>query len=79
MKDIILIGSGNVATHLGINLKDNNFNIVQVISSTLKNAETLATKLIVWKAVQDKADLEIHSGMLNPYANPGASVFGYGS
>ena len=45
MKNIILIGSGNVATHLGINLKTNNFNIVQVISSTLKNAETLATKL----------------------------------
>ena len=45
MKNIILIGSGNVATHLGINLKNNNFNIVQVISSTLKNAETLATKL----------------------------------
>ena len=45
MKNIILIGSGNVATHLGINLKNNKFNIVQVISSTLKNAETLATKL----------------------------------
>ena len=45
MKNIILIGSGNVATHLGINLKNNNFNIVQVISSALKNAETLATKL----------------------------------
>ena len=45
MKNVILIGSGNVATHLGINLKNNNFNIVQVISSTLKNAETLATKL----------------------------------
>jgi predicted short-subunit dehydrogenase-like oxidoreductase (DUF2520 family) len=45
MKNIILIGSGNVATHLGINFKNNNFNIVQVISSTLKNAETLATKL----------------------------------
>ena len=45
MKDIILIGSGNVATHLGINLKNNNFNIVQVISSTLKNAEILASKL----------------------------------
>jgi len=45
MKNIILIGSGNVATHLGINLKNNNFNIVQVISSTLKNTETLATKL----------------------------------
>ena len=45
MKNIILIGSGNVATHLGINLKNNNFNIVQVISSTSKNAETLASKL----------------------------------
>ncbi len=45
MKNIILIGSGNVATHIGINLKKNNFNIIQVISSTLKNAEILATKL----------------------------------
>ena len=45
MKNIILIGSGNVATHLGINLKNHNFNIVQVISSTLKNAKILATKL----------------------------------
>lgn len=45
MKNIILIGSGNVATHLGINLKNNNINIVQVISSTSKNAEILASKL----------------------------------
>ena len=45
MKDIILIGSGNVATHLGIALKRKGFNIVQVWSKHIDNAEILANKL----------------------------------
>jgi predicted short-subunit dehydrogenase-like oxidoreductase (DUF2520 family) len=45
MKNIILIGSGNVATHLGTSLKKRGFNIVQVWSKHIKNAEILANKL----------------------------------
>lgn len=44
MKNIILIGSGNVATHLGTTLKKRGFNIVQVWSKHIKNAEILANK-----------------------------------
>lgn len=42
MKNITLIGSGNVATHLGLALKKNGFNIKQVYSKVLKNAEKLS-------------------------------------
>ena len=42
MKNITLIGSGNVATHLGLALKENGFNIKQVYSKVLKNAEKLS-------------------------------------
>ena len=42
MKSISLIGSGNVATHLGLALKKNNYQITQVYSRTLVNAEKLA-------------------------------------
>lgn len=42
MKSISLIGSGNVATHLGLVLKKNNYHITQVYSRTLVNAEKLA-------------------------------------
>ena len=45
MKNIILIGSGNVATHLGIALKNSNYTIVQVYSKSIKNAKILANKL----------------------------------
>ncbi len=45
MKNIVLIGSGNVATHIGIALKENGFNIIQVWSYNLKNAKILAKKL----------------------------------
>ena len=45
MKNIILIGSGNVATHLGITLKKRGYNIVQVFSKQVNNAESLANKL----------------------------------
>ena len=45
MKSISLIGSGNVATHLGLALKKNNYQITQVYSRTLVNAEKLAGML----------------------------------
>ena len=45
MKSITLIGSGNVATHLGLALKKNNYQITQIYSRTIVNAEKLATIL----------------------------------
>lgn len=42
---ICLIGSGNVGTNLGINLKQNGFKIAQVISRNIHNAKDLASKL----------------------------------
>ena len=45
MKNIILVGSGNVSTHLGIALKNCNYNIVQVYSRNIENAKKLAQKL----------------------------------
>tara|TARA_B100001758_G_C18343456_1_gene575668 strand:- start:392 stop:1147 length:756 start_codon:yes stop_codon:yes gene_type:complete len=42
MKSISIIGSGNVATHLGIALKNKNYQIKQVFSRTIKNANILA-------------------------------------
>ena len=45
MKRIILIGSGNVASHLGFALKKNNYQITQVYSRELENAKKLAERL----------------------------------
>ena len=45
MKNIVLIGSGNVATHLGLSLFNKGYNIKQVWSRRLKNAKILAQKL----------------------------------
>jgi len=45
MKNIILVGSGNVATHLGIALQKGNYPIVQVYSRSIENAKKLAEKL----------------------------------
>ncbi len=45
MKNIILVGSGNVATHLGIALQNCNYKIVQVYSKSIENAKKLAQKL----------------------------------
>ena len=45
MKKIILIGSGNVATHLGLSLFNKGYNIKQVWSKHLTNAKLLASKL----------------------------------
>jgi predicted short-subunit dehydrogenase-like oxidoreductase (DUF2520 family) len=45
MKNIALIGSGNVATHLGLSLVDKGYTITQVWSKKLENADILAKKL----------------------------------
>ena len=45
MKNIVLIGSGNVATHLGLSLLNQGYKIKQVWSKQLKNANILAKKL----------------------------------
>ena len=45
MKNIILVGSGNVATHLGIALQKGNYPIIQVYSRSIENAKKLAEKL----------------------------------
>lgn len=43
--DIVLIGSGNVATQLGRALRDKGFRILQIYSRTRSHAEELAGKL----------------------------------
>ena len=45
MKNIILIGSGNVATHLGLSLKNSGYSITQVWSKKLQHAKMLARRL----------------------------------
>ena len=45
MKSIVLIGSGNVATHLGLSLFQQGYTIKQVWSQKLINAEALAKKI----------------------------------
>ena len=43
MKNISIIGSGNVATHLALSLKKNSFCIHQIYSRNIKNAANLAS------------------------------------
>jgi predicted short-subunit dehydrogenase-like oxidoreductase (DUF2520 family) len=45
MKNIVLVGSGNVATHLGLSLVNKGYAIKQIWSKKLKNANILAKKL----------------------------------
>lgn len=45
IKSIVLIGSGNVATRLGMALKHSGFKIIQVYSPDIKHANMLARKL----------------------------------
>jgi predicted short-subunit dehydrogenase-like oxidoreductase (DUF2520 family) len=45
MKNIILVGSGNVSTHLGIALKNCNYKIIQVYSRKIENSKKLAQRL----------------------------------
>lgn len=63
---IVLIGAGNVATHLGVALKKAGHTIVQVYSRTAPSANRLAKRLsskpcIVINEIADKADLYIIS------------------
>ncbi|MCW3789025.1 Rossmann-like and DUF2520 domain-containing protein [Plebeiibacterium sediminum] len=45
IRNIVLIGAGNLATQFGYSLAKKGFNIRQVYSFTIKNAEILAEKL----------------------------------
>jgi predicted short-subunit dehydrogenase-like oxidoreductase (DUF2520 family) len=45
INDIVLIGAGNVATHLGVALQNAGLTIKQVFSRTIGSAELLAAKL----------------------------------
>lgn len=54
---IVLIGSGNVATHCGAALQGTGNNIVQVFSRRKENAELLATKLNC-RAIQSASELD---------------------
>ena len=63
---IVLIGAGNVATHLGIALKNEGFSIIQVYSYTLDSAKTLGEKLEAdytnnINSINEKADIYIFS------------------
>jgi len=42
---IVILGAGNVATHLSMSLKENNFEIKCIYSKTLQSAEKLGKKL----------------------------------
>ncbi|MEI6752746.1 MAG: DUF2520 domain-containing protein [Paludibacter sp.] len=54
--EVVFIGSGNVATQLGLALKEKGIIVKQVYSKSLTNAETLAKKLDA-EATSDIADL----------------------
>ncbi len=66
IKTAILIGAGNVATHLGMALKANGIEVLQVYSRTGKSAAALAQKLDCYcttdiKKILPHADLYIFS------------------
>ena len=45
MEKIVLIGAGNVATHLGMALQKSGHDVMQVYSRTEESARALADKL----------------------------------
>ena len=45
MKNILLIGSGNIATHLALNIDKEKYHIVQVFGRSKENTELLANKI----------------------------------
>ncbi len=45
IKNVVLIGAGNLATQLGLALYDSEINIIQVYSRTTESARTLAGKI----------------------------------
>ncbi len=63
---IVLIGAGNVATHLAVALKNSGNDIIQIFSKTLDNAQLLASLVNAepvndLKSIQGNADLYIFS------------------
>ena len=62
IKNIILIGSGNVATHLGNSLLNKGYIIKKVWSRNLKNANILAKKLhsIATDNIKDIKDADLY-------------------
>ena len=46
IQKIILIGSGNVATHLGKKIQDSNYDIIQVISKKKDSAKKADKNLL---------------------------------
>jgi len=54
---IVLIGAGNVATHLGSTLKEKGFSIVQVYSHTMDSALRLGEKLAA-KSTDNLAEID---------------------
>ncbi|RBQ08719.1 Rossmann-like and DUF2520 domain-containing protein [Pedobacter miscanthi] len=59
---IVLLGSGNVATHLAKALKSKGEDLVQVYSQNLDNAVSLA-QLIGARAIDDLTDVEQHAAL----------------
>ncbi|WP_282037434.1 Rossmann-like and DUF2520 domain-containing protein [Saccharicrinis aurantiacus] len=64
IQNVVLIGSGNLATQLGMGLAMSGFNIRQVYSKSIKNASILADKLNAYHTdqlneIQKKCDLYI--------------------
>ncbi len=64
MQNIVVIGSGNVATHLAQKLYEIGFSILQVFSNTVANAELLANAVSAeaicdYKAIDTTADLYV--------------------
>lgn len=64
IKSLVLIGAGNLATQLGCSLAKKGFNIRQIYSYNIENAEALAEKLNAYatdnlKEIQLDADLYI--------------------
>ncbi|WP_293312807.1 Rossmann-like and DUF2520 domain-containing protein [Pedobacter sp. UBA5917] len=59
---IVLLGSGNVATHLAKALKSKGNEVVQVYSPNLVNADTLA-QLVGARAINDLKDVELHADL----------------
>ena len=56
-KTIVIIGAGNVATHLSMALKNAGYPILQVFSRKIDNAFTLAS-LVEAKAIDKLSDIE---------------------
>lgn len=55
IQSLVIIGSGNVATHIGVALKEAGIEIIGIYSPTIKNAQKLATKLntVVFKSITE--------------------------